>query len=183
MWSIRTNIEEPVSGCDGWVKRRSWECPFDQNPECPQIVPDWPTQGHYHGHCQDEHIKISFFAVTMTSTVIAIPRLTQSCQSNTNMVGYHRLPLVASNLCLHKAITENTRWARACISSVERRRADLGWGGVAPISMLMPSPLEPCPTQNIPPLFVLGKHLPTSEDSACLFLWLILNMLSSFFLT
>ena len=58
-----------------------------------------------------------------------------------------------------------------------------GVGGFAPISMLMPSPLEPCPTQNIPPLFVLGKHLPTSEDSACLFLWLILNMLSSFFLT
>ena len=35
-----------------------------------------------------------------------------------------------------------------------------------PISMLMPSPLEPCPTQNTPPLFVLGKHLATSEEHA-----------------
>ena len=56
----------------------------------------------------------------------------------------------------------------------------MGGGRVAPISMLMPSPLEPCPTQNIPPLFVLGKHHHLIRwaclDSVCLFLRLILNI-------
>ena len=60
----------------------------------------------------------------------------------------------------------------------------MGGGRVGPISMLMPSPLEPCPTQNIPPLFVLGKHHHLIRwaclDSPCPFLCCILNIASSF---
>ena len=41
MWSIQTNIEEPVPGCAGWVNLEISGMP--SGPECLRIVPDWPN--------------------------------------------------------------------------------------------------------------------------------------------
>ena len=164
MRRIWTNIEEPVRGCDGWVRSEiSGMAVPDQNlaPNCSRLTRPKATitvivkmstniklsHNEWNGNCNSKVSQspqsvryMAGFEYTYVSTIIELNSFKKSWE-----------PQMSESMCIQC-------WEE---ESGLRRGAK---GRVAPISMLMPSPLEPCPTQNIPPLFVLGKHPTTSSD-------------------